>query len=650
MARKSMSALDLLAWVSTSGAALVGQRVDNVYQEGQAVALRVRGRYGEFLVIEPSVRIHMSSRYRPSGPPEGGIGRALRDLVRDSRISGVRQVGFDRLVEISFDNGYRLVAELLPRGVLALVSPDGKLVSSTAYLTVKDRTLRRGQPYSYPPLRLEDPFLLPSSRLLEAVRASRAQDLVRALVLTLGIPGEAAEEAIRRSGVEAGLRPTDLDEPRADRLSEALRSIREESLAGRGFLVKGDAGPVEADPFRPTAPGLNVIEFGAFDEALDELFASRPQAQAEQAVEAERQRLLASLERARKEAEEYATMASDLEAAANALAAHYHEVEEAIRCLRAGCEGVPPIVKGFDRRSGDVVLLLDGREVKLKVYEEVEEAVKRLYREAGELRAKSRRASSAEAEVKERLARLEEEARVRRLADAVRRRKRSWYERYHWLVTSSGLLAIGGRDADQNESIVRRFLGDSDLFLHADIHGAPAVVLFTGGQVPQEADIAEAAVITAAYSRAWKEEMGSVSVYWALGSQVSKSPPAGEYLTKGAFMVYGKKNYLPPLRVELYIGVALDEDGLPVVVVGPEGVVSAQSLAYVRVVPGDERVDELASHVLELIASRSPDPDLVRALGPSEVAFRLPGRGRVTGAWKGGAGGLRRPRTGPSGA
>ena len=648
MARKSMNSLDVMAWVASARGYLVGQRVDNVYQEGDLVALKVRGRYGEYLVLEPAVRVHMTSRFRPSGPPQGGIGRALRDVVRDLRIVDVRQVGFDRIVEIAFDGGYKLVAELIPRGVLALVSPNGDLLASTMYFDLKDRSLRRGRPYSYPPLRLEDPFTVEPRRIVELVRGSRASDLVRALVLSVGVPGEAAEEALRRAGVSPSVSPQSLTEAQAESISSSLMSIREEALSGSGYLVVSGGRPVEADPFRPSLPSDEVRPYVTLDEALDELFARPPQAGLAAKVEAERQRLLASLERARREAAEYQAMSSELELQANLVASHYHEVEEALGCLRGGGAQCGTIVKSFDRRTGEVVLVLEGHEVKARVYEGVDELIKRLYREAGELRAKSQRASSAEAEVLARLSRLEEEVRVQELAQAARRRKRAWYERYHWLVTSSGLLAVGGRDADQNESLVRKLLGDDDIFLHADIHGAPAVVLFTGGQRPPDDDIAEAAVLTAAYSRAWKEGMGSVSVYWALGSQVSKSPPSGEYLTKGAFMVYGKKNYLQPLRLELYLGVALDEDGLPVIVVGPERVVSPQSLSYVRLVPGDEKVDDLAQHVLEALEKRSPRPELVRAIDVSEVASRLPGRGRVAGSWAGGAAGVRRPRTGPS--
>ncbi|MCI4459580.1 MAG: NFACT family protein [Acidilobus sp.] len=648
MARKSMSALDVFAWVSAARSYLVGERVDNIYQEGNLLALRVRGRYGDHLIAEPSVRVHMSSRFRPQGPPEGGLGRALRDTVRGQRITDVKQVGFDRVVEVVFEGGHRLVVELLPRGVAALVTPNGLLQASTSYLEAKDRVLRRGQQYLYPPLRLDDPFSLPPDRLLSNIVSSRASDLVRSLVLSLGIPGEAAEEAIRRAQLSPTMKPQDLTVQQAELLSQSLRSIKEEASAGRGYLVIAGGRPVEADPFRPTVPGAKVKEFETLDEALDELFsASAREASAPSRLEAERQRLLRSLEAAKRESLEYARRAEELEAQANALASHYEAAQSAIECVRRRAGECGPIVKSFNRSSGDLVLDLEGVEVRVKVYEDVDEAIKRLYREAGELRAKSQRAASAEAEVKERLARLEEELRLQELRERARRRKREWYERYHWLVTSSGFLAIGGRDADQNESIVRKYLRDDDIFLHADVHGAPAVVVFASGCGVPESDIEEAAVLTAAYSRAWKEGMGYVNVYWAMGSQVSKSPPAGEYLTKGAFMVYGKKNYVQPVRLELYLGVALDEEGLPVVVVGPKSVVAPQSLSYVRLVPGDEKVEELALEALEAMAKQAPSPDLVRSLDPSEVAARLPGRGRIAGAWRGEGRGVRRPSAPP---
>jgi predicted ribosome quality control (RQC) complex YloA/Tae2 family protein len=36
---------------------------------------------------------------------------------------------------------------------------------------------------------------------------------------------------------------------------------------------------------------------------------------------------------------------------------------------------------------------------------------------------------------------------------------------------------IGGRDAQQNELIVKRYMKQSDVYVHADLHGASSVVI-----------------------------------------------------------------------------------------------------------------------------------------------------------------------------
>lgn len=650
MARKTMSSLDVYAWVS-SAKGLLGERVDNVYQAGDVVGLKVRSHYGDYLVMQPAVRVHTSSRYQP-GPELTPLVRSLRDNIRDSRISGVSQAAFDRVVELTFEGGSRVVVELIPRGVVALVSPEGKVIAASYYMQAKDRSVRRGAPYAYPPLRQVNPFTLGPEQLREVLAKSKAKDLVRALVLDLGVPGEAAEEAAFRAGISPSSEPQAIKEDDVERLARSLASIYTESAAGRGYvyLDPSTGQAIQATPFKSTGlRDAKELEFETFDEALDYYFSRLPSAGARpSAAEAERQKLLKSLEAARAEAERYAELSRELEEQANAVASNYYYVERALECARSGredCEGV----KEVNRRQGYAEVVVGGLSVKIYLYESVDDAIKRLYREAGELRAKSERAKSVEAEMGKKLEELEEQLKLQELRAAASRRKRAWYERYHWLVTGSGLLAVGGRDADQNESLVRKLLGPNDVFLHADIHGAPAVVLLARGRSYTEEDLLEAGLLTAVYSKAWKAGMGSVSVYWALGSQVSKSPPAGEYLAKGSFMVYGKKNYLRPYRMELYLGVALDEEGLPVVVVGTEDLVRSQSLAYVRLVPGDMKVEEAADEAIARMYKVSGD-DRVRAVSASEVSQRLPGRCDITLARKGQGAGLRRPKEGPLGA
>ena len=51
-------------------------------------------------------------------------------------------------------------------------------------------------------------------------------------------------------------------------------------------------------------------------------------------------------------------------------------------------------------------------------------------------------------------------------------------------------------------------------------------------------------------SSAWNAHM-ITSAWWVNAHQVSKTAPTGEYLPTGSFMIRGKKNFLPPCKLEL---------------------------------------------------------------------------------------------------
>ncbi len=50
-------------------------------------------------------------------------------------------------------------------------------------------------------------------------------------------------------------------------------------------------------------------------------------------------------------------------------------------------------------------------------------------------------------------------------------RKPMWFERFHWFVSSENYLCVSGRDAQQNELLVKRHLKRGDVYVHAELHG-----------------------------------------------------------------------------------------------------------------------------------------------------------------------------------
>jgi predicted ribosome quality control (RQC) complex YloA/Tae2 family protein len=123
-------------------------------------------------------------------------------------------------------------------------------------------------------------------------------------------------------------------------------------------------------------------------------------------------------------------------------------------------------------------------------------------------------------------------------------RKEYWFEKYNWTITSNGLIFICGKNIDQNEEIVKKYLDKNDIYVHGDFHGSPSGILKTNNNNQISIKILEeCGNFLLCMSRIWTEK-GIERCYWVYENQVSKTPESGEYLVKGSFMIRGEKNYL----------------------------------------------------------------------------------------------------------
>uniref|UniRef100_A0A669E0I3 Ribosome quality control complex subunit NEMF n=1 Tax=Oreochromis niloticus TaxID=8128 RepID=A0A669E0I3_ORENI len=116
-------------------------------------------------------------------------------------------------------------------------------------------------------------------------------------------------------------------------------------------------------------------------------------------------------------------------------------------------------------------------------------------------------------------------------------RKVYWFEKFLWFISSENYLVIAGRDQQQNEMIVKRYLRAGDIYVHADLHGATSCVIKnpSGNPIPPRT-LTEAGTMAVCYSAAWDAKIVT-SAWWVHHHQVSKTAPTGEYLTTGSFMI-----------------------------------------------------------------------------------------------------------------
>lgn len=134
--------------------------------------------------------------------------------------------------------------------------------------------------------------------------------------------------------------------------------------------------------------------------------------------------------------------------------------------------------------------------------------------------------------------------------------KKFWFQKYNWYIIDSKYLILCGKTAIQNEELVKKYLNQNDIYLHGDFFGSPSVIvknLDNDGEIPLNV-LLRAGDFLVCMSPNWKVNRAENS-YYVYSDQVSKTAPSGEYISKGSFMIRGKKNYLPESRLELGIGV-----------------------------------------------------------------------------------------------
>lgn len=140
------------------------------------------------------------------------------------------------------------------------------------------------------------------------------------------------------------------------------------------------------------------------------------------------------------------------------------------------------------------------------------------------------------------------------------RRKAFWFEKFYWFVSSENYLVVAGRDAQQNELLVKRYLGPADVYVHADLEGASSVIVKNQKRVgvKKHSDIPrmtldQAGTFAMCRSAAWESKIVT-SAWWVRATQVSKTTSTGQYLSPGSFAIHGKKYFLNP--TQLVMGLA----------------------------------------------------------------------------------------------
>jgi predicted ribosome quality control (RQC) complex YloA/Tae2 family protein len=661
--KEEMSSVDVYAVVRELQF-LLDSKLEKAYQHtADEIRLKLQefktGKYD--LIIEAGKRLHLTEHPRESPKLPPSFPMLLRKYMMGGRITRIAQHNFDRIVEIDVTRAgvkNTLVAEMFSQGNVILLDQDRRIMMPLRSLKMKDRAVLRGEQYEFPL-----PQMSPLDVTVGALKAlfeKSDRDVVRTLATETSIGGMYAEEALALAGVDKNKPAKSLVDSEiqlvVNGLNELFRPLKEGTLKPNIVLKDGkeiDVLPIELSRYA----GLQKVYFESFSKALDEYYSKHIVAEAKAEVVEKKAEKAGVLERRLKQQEdaiakfdrdekenvrkgetiyaEYNTVNDIISVIKGARAKGYSwdDIRKVLKDAKKAGNPAATAILSVDPAANTVSVKLADVTVNINVDLEVPQNAQAYYDRVKKVQSKKDGALKAIEVTKKAMAKEKPPAGEPKKASVkLKPRKPKWYERYRWFYTSEGFLVIAGRDADQNEEIVKKYMDKKDVFFHAQAHGAPITIVKTEGREITEQAVAEVAQFAVSYSSVWKAGQFSGDCYWVRPEQVSKTPESGEYVSKGAFIIRGERNYVKSVEVKAAVGIRFDETGC-YVIGGPVASVKARAKYGVTVEPGEFNQGDIAKKVYRHFLEHAGEDDakaIRQAASPDKVAPFLPaGESRI---------------------
>ncbi len=676
--KTSMSNIDISVIIPELKETVEGSFIKNIYQYGDIFVVKLYQPSGgtSQLLIQPGKRIHFTEyrRAAPRMPPK--FASVLRKYLREKRVSTIKQYELDRIVTIEVgdeDNSYKLVAELFGNGNLLLLDPEDTIFVAQRYRKMKDRDIIPKAKYEFPPPRGIDVLTRDTYDLKNLIQDSK-ENIVRTLASRLNLDSQSCEEICALAGVSGNQKVSDLSENDIIELEKGLDEFIQKLRKGvdspciveelgledeDSETEKFEAEPVAFIPFaHEMYNGLDCREFATYSKAIDEYYGvSESELEdevAKSALDKERTRLQKIIDKQQEGIDRLTTKGEEERIKGEMIYASFQTVQDVLDTIsnarasgRSWSEIIDTIEQG--KKQGNPTALLITKivpsqakiivnlydvEVSLDIRMNAQDNASKAYDQSKKARSKIEGAKKQIDKTKQKLEGLaEEDIESKIVKIPVKIRKKRWYEKFRWFISSEGFLVLGGRDAKSNEQLAKRHMNPNDVFLHASVHGAPYVIVKVPDEAPDEKTLREAGQFAVTFSRAWQDGMNSGDAYWLTPEQVSFTPPSGEFLPSGGVMLYGNKNYINNVPVELAVGIILeDENAIPMS--GPVEAVAAQCNVFVKIIPSSDKKGQLVKEIVHALQKALPDEQkhLMDQI-PQEDVMRVlpPGGGQIVG-------------------
>ncbi len=629
--KTQMSNFDIFTFVRESQD-YIGMQVEKVFQMSYTevwVRFSSKGKKAT-LVIKLGKALWFEDEYLKSDVQPPNFAMLLRKHLGKKRLNSISQHGFDRIVVMEFgaDNQFKLIIEGFGKGNIILVEDD-EIIKPMTSKSWRHRDVKAGAIYKFPPEGI-NPLDLEMEDVEEMISGSN-RDIVRTLATQTNLGGSYAEEICEYMGLDKDMKASDVDEIQMASIKEAIDTLISR-LDAPFPVIKYDDG--EVVDFLPLAlQDLSDREYRTFDSfnlTLKEYFSSLPDilnVEDEDYVSPETQRLERQAEHQTEAIEQMEFDIVEYQRLGDLVYADYARFDKILtttkaildekgwKASKAELEKWDKIVS-FDPESGILTLKLeDDSHVSLDVRNNVNDNAGFQYHKSKRSRKRLAGAQEALDETLKMLKRTMKDDFKKTVARKKSPTRQMWFDRYRWFLSSEGFLIVGGRDARSNDKVVKKHLKDDSIYSHADIHGAPSIIVMKGRDAGEDT-LLEACEFGVCNSKAWKAKLASGNAFWVKPDQVSKTAQPGEFLARGAFMIRGKRNIHNKLDLKLGIGEILFE-GERKIMCGPISAIKAHASDFYEIIPGDLNSNTFAKKVSDHY--NVPIEEISRILPPGDV-------------------------------
>jgi predicted ribosome quality control (RQC) complex YloA/Tae2 family protein len=556
------------------------------------------------------------------------VKRLRSDLLR-SKISEIKQIGTERIVYITFSGlsqEFVLVGEFFGDGNIILCNKEMKILSLLHSIDVRHRKLNVGFNYELPPLGGLNIFEITLKDLLDIKSVSTAT--VRWVGRTLGLPTKYAEEITKLAKIDPQSPGNSLSDNDIEKIFSVTKSITEKVVNGihEPLLVRDEK---TADVLPLQLGGIenkNYTRIATFMEGLDLLFTENL---LEAGKTSHTNTVTQKIEEFEHKLEEQTKAISTVKQRTGSIST---VAKSLLELTSRGVSSLtdPSILQMFESQNtslakerGISFLIVNDEKIKINPDSSIPAIASTLFNES-KRQLKAIETIELEKRKTERI--LEGFRKQASIAkDSVVfsvQKKREWYERYRWFFTSDGLLAIGGRDASSNSSVIRKHLEKDDKVFHAEIVGSPFFLLKNSSD-DMVTSVKETAHATVCFSRAWREGLYGLNAYWVTSDQIKTAAPSGQFIAKGSFIVEGTRNFVQVTTLQLSVGLYQKGDSYSLMC-GPPEPVKKNCIYYVTIEPSGLEMVEAAKKIKIEFQKFKEKEEIVKAISIDDFIRVLP--------------------------